>query len=73
MSKYTNDLRYKYSALDMRLAIIKHDLRRLYRQVLIELGTYNSSHHTNMLVMLDHLVKSINVHNNNSKEVNGYE
>jgi hypothetical protein len=70
MSKYTNDLRYKYSALDMRLAIIKHDLRRLYRQV----GTYNSSHHINMLIMLDHLVKSINVHNNNnSKEVNGYE
>jgi hypothetical protein len=71
MNKYTNDLRYKYSSLDMRLAIIKHDLRRLYRQV----GTYNSSHHTNMLVMLDHLVKSINVHNNNnnSKEVNGYE
>jgi len=69
MSKYTNNLRYKYSSLDMRLAIIKHDLRRLYRQV----GTYNSLHHTNMLVMLDHLVKSINVHNNNSKEVNGYE
>ncbi len=68
MSRYANDLRYKYSALDMRLAIIKHDLRRLYRQI----GTCNSSHYTNMLVMLDHLVKSINVHNN-SKEVNGYE
>jgi len=70
MNKYSNTLRYKYSVLDMRLAIIKHDLRRLHRQI----GTYNSLQHTTILVMLDHLVNNINVRNNNkSKEVNGYE
>ncbi len=69
MNEYSNALRYKYSVLDMKLAIIKHDLRRLYRQMV----TYNLLYHNNILVMLDYLVNSINVHNNNSNEVNRYE
>ncbi len=57
MDKSSDILRYKYSELDIRVAIIKHELRRLYKHT----STYYLLHSNDMFENLEYLVNDINV------------
>ncbi len=56
MDKSSDTLRYKYSVLDIRVAIIKHELRRLYKHT----ATYYLLH-SNGMFKNEYLVNDINV------------